>query len=67
MNCCMGTADWSVAGRTTIYAFLGIAPALTDAGIVSNDILPAAEIYQQFVRTMIAKTGILDILNCTRE
>jgi hypothetical protein len=50
-----------------IYAFLGLAPALADFGIVPDYTLPAAEIYQQFARIMMAKMGTLDILNCTKE
>ncbi|KAM7221187.1 Heterokaryon incompatibility protein (HET) domain containing protein [Rhypophila decipiens] len=53
--------------RDRIFAFLGMAPAAVDMGILPDYESSVTEVYAQFAWKVIAATGLLDILNCKRE
>ncbi|KAM7199115.1 heterokaryon incompatibility domain containing protein [Rhypophila sp. PSN 637] len=53
--------------RDRIFAFLGMAPAAVDMGILPDYESSVTEVYTQFAWKVIAATGLLDILNCKRE
>ncbi|KAI0599877.1 heterokaryon incompatibility protein-domain-containing protein [Biscogniauxia sp. FL1348] len=53
--------------RDRVFAFLGLIPPTLRDVFSPNYSLPVGEIYSRFCKSVIAKTGTLDILNCTRE